>query len=222
MVDDPMIGKLLGPNITAGRGGRTANFTAADWDRIVRHGVRSDGHPAVMPSEEFKRMSDEELSDIVSLIRSQPTVDAEVPQRKLGPLGTMLVAFNQIPLAADLIEDHQAAHPVMPPVAEASVDFGKHLAGTCSGCHRSDFSGGPIPGGDPGWPPAKNLTPAGNLANWTVDQFATLLRTGMRPDGTKVLAPMDIIMGYGQNMTDTEIQALFSYLQSLPATPTPQ
>jgi cytochrome c553 len=105
-------------------------------------------------------------------------------------------------------------------MAEASPDFGEHLAGTCSGCHRSTFSGGPIPGGDPNWPPAANLTPAGNMANWTSDQFAALLRTGKRPDGTEVLPPMTFIMGYGQNMTDTEIQALFAFLQSLPATPT--
>ena len=220
MVDNFMIGRLLGPNITAGPGGRTANFTAADWDRIVRHGIRSDGLPAVMPSEEFQKMSDQELSDIVAYIRSQPTVDATVPQRKLGPLGTLLVAFGEIPMAVDVIHDHQATHLKAPPMAEASAEFGAHLAGTCSGCHGSAFSGGPIAGGDPSWPPAANLTPAGNLANWTVDQFATLLRTGTRPDGTTVLEPMTLIMQFGQNMTDTEVTALFAYLQSLPATPT--
>ena len=222
MVDDPMIGTLHGPNITAGMGGRTANFTAADWDRIVRHGVLSNGHPGVMPSEEFRAMSDQELSDIVAFIRSQPTVDGEEPARKLGPLGTMLVAFNQIPLAADLITDHNGAHPVTPPVSEASAEFGEHLAGTCRGCHSGNFAGGPIPGGDPSWPPAADLTPAGNLGTWTVDQFATLLRTGKRPDGTEVMAPMTILMSFAQNMTDTEIQALFAYFQSLPATATPQ
>ena len=221
MVDDPMIGTLHGPNITAGAGGRTANFTAADWDRIVRHGVLSTGQPAVMPSEEFRNMSDQELSDIVAFIRSLPPVDNEEPARKLGPLGTMLVAFNQIPLAADLITDHQAAHPALPPEAEASAEFGAHLAGTCGGCHSANFAGGPIPGGDPSWPPAANLTPAGNMANWTVDEFATLLRTGKRPDGTEVKAPMNVLMSFGQNMTDTEIEALYHYFRSLPATPTP-
>lgn len=222
MVDDPMIGTLHGPNITAGVGGRTAAFTPADWDRIVRHGILSNGRPAVMPSEEFRAMSDQELSDIVAFIRSQPTVDREEPPRRLGPLGTMLIAFNQIPLAVDLITDHHAPHAVTPPAPEASAEFGEHLAGTCRGCHSANFAGGPIPGGDPSWPPAANLTPAGNLGTWTVDQFATLLRTGKRPDGTEVTAPMDVLLSFGQNMTDTEIQALFTYFRSLPPIPTPK
>lgn len=219
MVDDPMIGTLHGPNITAGVGGRTADFTPADWDRIVRHGVLPNGHPAVMPSEEFRAMSDQELSDIVAFIRSLPTMDGEEPPRRLGPLGTMLVAFGQIPLAADMITDHNAPHAVTPPASEASAEFGEHLAGTCLGCHGADFAGGPIPGGDPSWPPAADLTPAGNLGTWTADQFATLMRTGKRPDDTEVLAPMNILMSFGQNMTDTEIQALFAYFQSLPPAP---
>ncbi|HKJ02545.1 MAG TPA: cytochrome c, partial [Longimicrobiales bacterium] len=122
MVDDPMIGKLLGPNITAGAGGRTANFTASDWDRIVRHGVRSDGHPAVMPSTDFQKMSDQELSDIVAYIRSRPTVDNTVRAPSLGPLGTVLVALGQLPLSADMIPDHEAAHLVAPPAPEATAE----------------------------------------------------------------------------------------------------
>lgn len=148
MVDDPMLGRLLGPNITAGPGGRTADYSAADWDRIVRHGVRPDGHPAAMPSSDFQRMSDQELSDVVAYIRSRP-------------------------------------------------------------------------GGDPSWPPVANLTPTGRPADWTGEQFATVLRTAMRPDGTELLPPMSLMAVYAQHMTDTEISAFFLYLKSLPATPTP-
>jgi hypothetical protein len=60
MVDAPIMGRLLGPNLTTGVGSRTASFTAADWDRIVRHGLLPGGGPAVMPSEDFQRMSDQE------------------------------------------------------------------------------------------------------------------------------------------------------------------
>jgi hypothetical protein len=85
MIDDPMIGRLLGPNITGGEGGRTADFGPADWDRIVRHGIQPDGHPAFMPSEDFRSMSDQELSDIIAYVRSRPTVDATVPPPAPGP-----------------------------------------------------------------------------------------------------------------------------------------
>ncbi|MDP2955849.1 MAG: cytochrome c [Longimicrobiales bacterium] len=223
MIDDPMIGRILGPNITAGEGGRTAAFTPSDWDRIVRHGVRSDGRPTAMPSVDFQAMSDQELSDVVAYVRSQPPVDATVPPVELGPLGTVLMAVGKLPLSADLIPAHDRAHDVSPPTAEPSAEFGRHLANVCAGCHGSDLSGGPIAGGDPSWPPAANLTPhAEGLAGWTYEQFAAALRTAKRPDGTDLRPPMSQIVAYGQRMTDVEVQALWAFLQSLPARPDPK
>ncbi|NJD20035.1 MAG: cytochrome c [Gemmatimonadetes bacterium] len=217
MVDDAMLGRILGPNITAGQGGKTARYVAADWDRIVRHGIKPDGRPGAMPSQDFKSMSDRELSDIVAYIRSRPVVDAEVPPVSLGPLGTVLVATGKLPLSADLIGDHVSRHAVVPPVAEASVEFGRHVAGVCMGCHKADLTGGKVPGGDPSWPPAANLTPAQNaLGSWTYEQFVAALRDGLRPDGTLLRAPMAGVTGYTRNMTDTELEALWMYLRTLP------
>jgi mono/diheme cytochrome c family protein len=222
MVDDPMLGSFLGPNITAGPGGRTAGFTAADWDRIVRHGVRADGHPGAMPSTDFKNMSDQELSDVVAYIRSQPVVDNTVPPVTLGPLGKVLMATGNLPLSADLITDHRSAHVMAPPAAEVTAEFGAHLAGVCTGCHGESLAGGPVVGGDPSWPPAANLTPAGNLSGWTQEQFAALLRTSRRPDGTEVMEPMSWMAPYANRMTETELAALWTYLRTVPAAETPR
>jgi mono/diheme cytochrome c family protein len=220
MVDDPMLGRILGPNITAGAGGRTTDFTPSDWDRIVRHGVRHDGLPAAMPSSDFQHMSDQELSDIVSYIRSLPVVNDTVPPVHLGPLGTVLMAVGKLPLAVDEIPDHMAPHAKYPPPADTTVAFGEHLAGVCTGCHGENLSGGPIAGGDPSWPPAMNLTPhPDGLAGWTFEQFATVLRTGKKPDGTEVRPPMAQVVAYGQHMTDVELHALWAYLQSVPPVP---
>jgi mono/diheme cytochrome c family protein len=90
MVDDPAIGRLLGPNLTGGKGSRTADFRPADWDRIVRHGILRDGRPALMPSVDFLRMSDQELSDIALLVQAQAPVDSNVPRAALGPVGKVL------------------------------------------------------------------------------------------------------------------------------------
>ncbi len=217
MVDAFPIGTLLGPNLTAGRGGRTATYTPADWDRIVRHGVLPDGRPAVMPSEDFQAMSDQELSDIVSYVRSFPPVDNEVPASTFGPLGRVLVATGQLHFSADRIASHQAAHIERPPVTEASAEFGRHLAAVCMGCHQTDFRGGPILGGDPSWPPARNLTPHPEaLGPWSYDQFVRALRQGVRADGTPIRPPMTLIAPYAANMQDVEMQALWAYLRSLP------
>ena len=217
MVDAFPIGSLLAPNLTLGTGSRTADFKPQDWDRIVRHAVLRDGHPAVMPSDDFQHVSDQELSDIISYIRSLPPVDNTVPTSTFGPLGKVLVATGKMRFSASLITSHTAPHPVRPPDEAVSAEFGKHLASVCVGCHGPDFSGGPIAGGDPSWPPARNLTPdSTGLKGWTYDQFVTALARSQRPDGTALRAPMTLMASYGQSMKDVERQALWAYLQSLP------
>jgi mono/diheme cytochrome c family protein len=218
MIDDPAMGRILGPNLTPGKGSATAGFRAANWDRIVRHAVKPDGKPALMPSQDFQRMSDQELSDIIVFIRSQPPIDRQVPEPALGPVGKLLVATGKFTLFADLIEADDAPHPKTPPEAAPTVAFGRHVAATCMGCHRPDLGGGPIIGGDPSWPPAANLTPGpGGLGGWTFAQFTTALREGKRPDGTALRPPMSELAPFARKMTEVELQALWNYLRSIPA-----
>ncbi len=220
MVDVPIMGRILGPNLTTGQGSRTLNYTPGDWDRIVRHGVLPDNRPAAMPSEDFQRMSDQELSDLIVYIRSLPPVDNEVPPVTLGPLGTFLVATGKLPLSADIIGDHLTDHRAEPPPSEVSVGFGRHVAGVCVGCHRADLSGGPIVSGDPSWPPAANLTPhADGLGDWTYYDFVKALREGVRPDGTPMAVPMSDLTAYTRNMTDLEMEAVWAFLRSVPPLP---
>jgi len=222
MVDDPAMGKLLGPNITTGKGGRTAGYGPDDWDAIVRHGVKPDGTPAVMPAEDFQLMTDQELSDIVAYLQTVPPVDNEVPESSLGPLGTVLMAVGSLPLAADLVSDHQSAHALHPPAAEPSADFGKHLAGVCTGCHRTTLEGGPIAAGPPDWPPARNLTPHadGRLAGWSFQDFQRAMREAVDPEGVPLRPPMSLMKPYAQNMTEVELRALWAYVHGLEPRPT--
>jgi len=220
MVDAPPIGRILGPNLTGGKGGRSAGFQAADFDRIVRHGVKPGGLPALMPSVDFRRMSDQELSDIIVYLRAQPPVDSLVPAPTLGPLGKVLVATGKVRLSADLIAAEGTPHPVLPPPTAPTVEFGRHLAATCSGCHGENLAGGPIQGGDPSWPPAANLTPdASALGDWTFEQFVALLRQAKRPDGPPLAEPMAGVTVLTRNMTDVELEALWKFLRSIPAVP---
>jgi mono/diheme cytochrome c family protein len=223
MIDAFPIGRLLGPNITTGKGSRTIDYKPADWDRIVRHGVLPSGQPAVMPSEDFKLMSDQELSDVISYIRSRPPIDNEVPAPSFGPLGKFLLATGQIRPSATLIDTHQGTHVKQPPATEATAVFGKHMAAICVGCHRENLAGGPIVGGDPSWVPARNLTqhPDG-LAKVTYEQFVKTMREGVRADGTPLKPPMNALTQYAQKMTDVEMQALWAYLKSVPAMSTPE
>ena len=219
MIDSPVIGTILGPNITTGEGSVTTDYTIADWDRIVRHGLKPDGTPTLMPSEDFVDMTDRELSDIIAYLRSRPPVDNEVPPVDLGPMGTVLVANGSFIVTAENV-DHHEEHRELPPEESDTKAFGKHLAQVCTGCHGKEFRGGPIPGGDPSWAPATNLTPhEQGIADYSFGDFDEAMRQGTKPNGEKVKPPMDDMMPYAKKMTDTEMRALFAYLQSLPARP---
>lgn len=214
MVDAAPVGKIHGPNITMGKGSKTLNYTVRDWDRIVRHGVRPDSTPAVMPSVDFKRVTDQELADLISYIRSMPPVDNEEPPVTLGPVLKFSVALAQVKVAADEI-DHNAGHAVLPPDIGNTLEYGRHMATVCTGCHQEDYSGGPIIGGPPSWPPAANITPAG-IGGYKLENFVTLMREGKGPAGNLLREPMKDIAKFGKNMSDQEIAALFAYLQTVP------
>lgn len=221
MLDDPMVGTLYGPNLTGGAGSRVGNWTVADWDRKVRRGVNPDGTSGPMPSEDFVKMSDQELSDILAYLRTFPPVDHEVPPLSFGPLGTLLLATGQIAFPAERFASVDS-HPRLPPATEPTAEFGAHLANVCVGCHRETFEGGPHPAAPPEWAPASNLTPVegGVMSHYDLEAFKVLMRTGVKPDGEPALLPMSLMPQYNQHMTDVELEALYVFLQTLPPVPT--
>lgn len=214
MMDAMPMAQAFGPNLTLGEGSATRDYTPADWDRAVRHGVGRDGRPLVMPAVEYRSMSDQELSDIVTYIRSLPSVDREVVGFRTGPVGKVLVATGAFGFSADLFT-HFDDHRAEPPPEGATVEYGAHVAATCVGCHQVDYRGGKYPG-EPGWPDAPDLTRAGVMANWSLEDFVRLMREGTRPDGTSVVDPMTFILAAGQAMSETELEAVYLFLQSLP------
>jgi len=216
IIDQTLVGYWASPNLTGGAGGVTRSFSAADWDRAVRHGVRHTGQSSSMPSTEFVNLSDHELSDIVSYIRAQPPVDRVAKPVGIGPLFSFVVAFQGTALPAFAI-DHQRPHPIEPPVEAASVELGAHIVQVCRGCHGDQLSGGTVTG-DPNMPVVANLTPhETGLQGWTEADFIRALREGKRKDGTEILSAMPW-KAYGQ-MKDVELKALWAYLQTLPPVP---
>ena len=220
MVDEPPIMTAKGKNITRGNGSVVLNYTPSDWDRTVRHGILPNGRLTIMPSTDFLRMSDQELSDIIVYVRSMPPVDNTVPEVTYGPIGNLLIGSGKVPLSGEEVS-HHTPHPVWPP-AETAPDYGRHVTQVCAGCHGPTLTGGPIIGGPPDWPPAKNLTPhADGLHGWTQADFNKALRQGVGKSGQKLRTPMDGISKFAEKMSDRDLEAMFTYLQSLPPTATP-
>ena len=214
-IDDPMLGVIATANLTSGQGSATAAYTIADWERAIRHGVGPDGRGLlVMPSYEYAGLSDEQVAQMIAFLQTVPPVDRVPAEPILKPLGRALFLMGQLPLMPAELVDHDVAHDASVP-ARASTEYGAYLSTTCTGCHQRNLAGGAVPGSAPGDPRSANLTPAGNLANWTLDDFKTALRSGMTPEG-KVLDPAVMPWPIAAQMTDVELEALWLYLQSLP------
>jgi mono/diheme cytochrome c family protein len=215
IIDSPVMGTWIAPNIT--KGGKTKDYTAEDWVRLVRHGVKPDKHPASMPSLDYTKFSDQELSDIAAYISSLPAVDRVMPPSVLGPIFSLLIVKGEMPISAEVI-DHAQERPKYPPALVANLELGEHLSHVCTGCHGPTLSGGPIPGGDPAWPAARNLTfHETGLGAWSLADFTKAMREGLRPDGATIDPAMPV--AYTSKLKDEEIEGLYKYLKTLPPTP---
>lgn len=213
LVDVPIVGYWGGPNLTTGKGSVVEGYTPQEWDRAVRHGLRRDGRSSSMPSEEFRNLSDRELSDIVAYLRSVPPVDRDIGRPRFGPVFAIMGATDPRMFPAYGI-DHQKAHPESPPAQQVSVELGAHMTQVCVGCHGANLSGGKMEG-DPNMPIVANITPhETGLEGWKEEDFIRSMREGKRPDGSDVNPAMPW-QAYGK-MTDTELKAVWAYLQTVP------
>jgi mono/diheme cytochrome c family protein len=212
VIDVPIVGRWVAPNITEGEGSITRGYTASDWDHAVRHGLRRDGRSSSMPAIDFVNLSDRELSDIVAYIRSQPPVDKDPGQVKFGPVFTFLIATDSGAFSASTI-DHEIAHAVDPPDSAPTPEYGEHLVQVCRGCHGERLSGGKLKG-DPNMPIVANLTPhETGLKDWTEADFIRAMREGKRKEGTAISEYMPW-KAYRQ-MGDAELRAIYAYLRTL-------
>jgi len=218
MIDDPAMGTLAAANLTRGKGGVGADYkTDEDWIRAIRHGVRPDGRALIfMPSQEYYYLSDQDLGDLIAYLKTLAPIDNEVPSPpRVGPVARMLFLAGKFQLVPAELIDHNGPRPAdVAPSTDKT--YGKYLAtvGGCTGCHGAHLEGGQVAPDEPLRP---NLTPAGNLGKWTEEQFKTALRTGVRPSGPQMSTAMP--WPYTAKMTDDEIHALWSYLQTVPPVP---
>jgi mono/diheme cytochrome c family protein len=216
-VDEPPVGRFAGSNLTRGKGSRVANYKDVDWIRAIRFGVDPEGRPLIMmPAGDFHGMSNRDLGRMIAYLKTMPPVDRESEPQKIGPVSRVLYNINQMPLlfSHELLD--RKAEFVDDVTVEPTAEYGKYVANACIGCHGPGFSGGPIPGTPPSWPTAKNLTPSGRFAQWSLEDFKKVLRTGLTPENYQI-NPQFMPWKATQAMTDIEIEALFRFLKTLPA-----
>jgi mono/diheme cytochrome c family protein len=152
----------------------------------------------------------------VAYVRALPPADGTGTEIRLPLLVKLVHGAGILKDAAEQI-DHSLPPSSPVPVA-ATVEHGRYVAQTCIGCHGAKLEGGPIAGAPPAWPPAANLNgdQAGPIARYqTLDQFKDMIRTGLRPDGSKVsrFMPREPLKA----SSDIDIEALYIYFKSLGA-----
>ncbi len=203
-----LVGRMVIANLTPGKGGAGAEFNDDDWVRAIRYGLKKDGTSLLgMPSEVFNAFSDADLAAIIAYLRTVPPVDTDHPKFRLGPMFRWLILNEPHALPAALI-DFSAPRP-QEPVPGVTVEYGKYLAISCKVCHMENFAGGSEPG------QGLNLTPGGDLAKWSEEDFMKALHSGVTPSGKKLDPNLMPWQSMGK-MTDDELKAIWLFLKSLP------
>lgn len=207
---------VISPNITNGANSATTAYVASDWVRTLRHGVKPSGRPImIMPSEDYNRLSDDDVAAVIAYVRQLPPVDGQRALVQLPVAVKVLYGFGHVKDAAEMINHHLP--PQAPVVAAVSPAHGAYVANSCIGCHGATLSGGRIPGAPPEWPAPANLTPGSGSAMKqyaTPEAFIAMLRSGKRPDGSAISGVMPF--GSLREMNEVDMRALHQYLQTLP------
>ncbi|MEO5681658.1 MAG: c-type cytochrome [Chitinophagaceae bacterium] len=202
------IGLLYAANITAGKGG--IQYTDEDWVRVIRHGLAKSNKSAwFMPSQDIYHISNQELGELISFVKSFPPVDNTVPAKSLKPLGRILTFLGKFPLLPAEMIDHNTVFKEQV-VAGVNATYGAYLATTCRGCHGPSMKGSSAH--DPKEPPIPDISSTGHPGKWAPAGFITAIRTGNTPEGKH----LDEAMPWKHlTFTDDELNAIFLYLQGI-------
>lgn len=216
-------GKLFSANLTPDKETGIGNRTDGEIARALRYGVSHDGH-ALFDLMPFHNVSDEDLTAIISYLRSTEPVKNEVPANDFNLVGKIVKAFLLKPVGPDI------EVPKNSPKPDTTIEYGKYMAesvANCRGCHterdlQTGAYTGPFYGGGLRLPSEVDLTVMlstpnitahptfGRLASWNQQDFIKRFRQGRQISSS--------IMPWGpfSKMTDTELIAIYKFLTSIP------
>lgn len=202
------LGVLYSKNITSGKGG--IQYKDEDWIRVLRHGLGKENKSVwFMPAHDFYQISNQEMAQLISFVKSKPPVDHIVPAKSLKPFGRFLTFMNKFPLLPAEKIDHNAVFQDKVDVA-ITAQYGAYLTTICRGCHGDQLKGGPAH--EKLAPPYPDITATGSMKTWKETDLITALRTGKKPDG-KIIS--DFMPWKVFNFTDDEMKAIYLHLKAL-------
>lgn len=219
----PGFGVFRSANLTSDKETGIGQFTDAEIARSLRYGVGRDGR-TLFPMMPFQEMSDEDLTAIISYLRTLPPVKNKVKPTEYGFMYKALLAVGLVK------PEGPKSTPVKSVVKEPTVAYGKYVAyniSNCFSCHTEvDMNTGKFIGKDfagkayfeadafsDGYSyMSPNLTPdkaTGVMASWTEEEFISRFKQGRVQKGS----PMP--WGAFSRMDTVELRALYAFLHSL-------
>lgn len=214
------LGKIYTPNLTPDRQTGIGRYTDAQLARVLRYSVMPDGR-ATLPFMNFHELSDEDLTAVISFLRSQKPVRRDVPEHEINLIGKAVLAFLIKPIGPKTTPLQQT-----PPEAP-TVERGEYVANSVAGCAECHTKRNPIDGSYAGAPFAggmvfevdketiivsPNLTPSkhGRITSWSEEQFVGRFGAGVGIPHTHM--PWRQF----QRMSETDVRAIYRYLRTLP------
>jgi len=210
-------GTIYAPNLTPDQDTGAGRWSDDQLARAIREGIGHDGRALfpLMPYQNFRILSEEDLASIVVFLRTLTPVRNALPQSQIiFPVKYLI---------------REAPQPLSEPVAQAdlstSIKRGAYLTeiANCAVCHTPqvrgaalagmDFAGGFILDGPWGRVASANITPdASGISYYDQSLFIQTLRTGYVH--TRKLSS---IMPWHEfrNMTDEDLAAIFAYMRTV-------
>ena len=220
-------GLVQAQNISSDPGTGIGSWTDGEVMRAVREGVNRDGEAMfpMMPYQEYRHLSDEDLMSIVAYLRTLAPVEHAVAARKLDFPVNFMVKLVPEPLGG----------PVPDPDRNDTVAYGRYLStiAGCQNCHTPiDDRGRKIPGQEfaGGWElpgpwgrvVSSNITPHPDtyMGQATRDEFIDRFKSlehlagenaPAAPPGQNTVMPWPLFAG----MTREDLGAIYDYLKTV-------
>lgn len=214
-------GEVQGPNITFSDSG-IGSWSDADVKRGIRENLRPDNEVIAPDAHKgLEWLSDSDLADITSYIRSLPPGQNTISHRSLNVIDRNITGFFDTRLEV------KGYIPVIAP--SFKVEFGQYLAdhvARCGSCHSKPggvftseeyLAGSQEISFDGETKVAPNITSSHDkgIGAWSEGDIETFFRSGRTPQGREIDPRFCPVRFYGQAPSD-HIAAVVAYLRTVP------
>ena len=218
-------GQIYSSNLTPDPETGIGTRSDAELSRVLRYGVRADGR-AAFPLMEIQ-LSDEDLTAVVSYLRSQPAKVHAVPDHQFSRFGKALMAFAISP--ASPATRPPATSPTGPTIERGAypgesrvllhvLSYEPRVGGSARGAGIRRW---PTDGGCRG--SQSGLCHSESDARSRIESDRTVVRGYIRdalPHG-QLIAGTPMPWGAYARLTEEDLRAIYRFLRSLPPTRNP-